>query len=338
MKTAEKDKYKFICFTNNGQELAERILRLLSGTREIVFFDDELDSFTRKNFSVSNVLVFIGAAGIAVRAIAPYISDKTTDPAVLVIDEKGCFVIPILSGHIGGAVKEAKKISGLIGATAVITTATDINGEFAVDVFAIDNDMFISDMEKAKEYTAKLLRDGKNYYGIDEEFSDYICVNDMPDNIEEDGGREGFIISPKKRKGGVLQLIPRCIVIGMGCRKDVPGDVLYEFCLEKLRENNIDPKAVKVLVSIDLKRDEKGMIDIADKLKVPFMTFTPDSLNAQKGSFKRSSFVKEVTGVDNVCERAVAAYGIKKLLVKKTSSKGMTFAAGIIDIKVTNKR
>ena len=143
MKQISLDKYKIICFTDKGQELMERLAEaLFPGTPKIESVDSVSD-WSRDNFESGNVLIFIGACGIAVRAIAPFIRDKKTDPAVLVMDEKGEFVIPILSGHLGGAVEAARKIALLTGARAVMTTATDTRGEFAVDVFAKENDLFI---------------------------------------------------------------------------------------------------------------------------------------------------------------------------------------------------
>lgn len=102
-------------------------------------------------------MLFVGAAGIAVRAIAPLVKDKLTDPAVLVMDEAGQFVIPILSGHVGGANELARLIAGLCQAVPVITTATDVNRVFAVDVFAAKNSLIIADREAARHVAMDLL-------------------------------------------------------------------------------------------------------------------------------------------------------------------------------------
>ena len=107
--------------------------------------------------------MFVGAAGIAVRLIAPWVQDKLKDPAVLVIDEQGRYAIPILSGHVGGCNELAEAAAQILGAEPVITTATDLRQAFAVDVFATENELVISDRELAKQISAAELRGEKNW-------------------------------------------------------------------------------------------------------------------------------------------------------------------------------
>ena len=133
--------------------------------------DMSLSQWTGTMFREQSAIVFVGAAGIAVRAIAPFIKDKMTDPPVVVVDEGGCFSIPILSGHVGGANALAERISGCIGAVPVITTATDVNGLFAVDVFAAANGLALTDREAARQVSARLLDGGK--VGFFHEFGDW---------------------------------------------------------------------------------------------------------------------------------------------------------------------
>lgn len=396
MAKAEFNNYKVISFTSRGKELAERVLFLVSGgefergcddsglgkgerykksfgrENAVVKGIDEgftLDGFVKENFHQGNVLIFIGAAGIAVRAIAPYIEDKTKDPAVIVIDEAGKNVIPLLSGHIGGGVREAKKISELLGANLVVTTASDVSGEFAVDVFASENGFAISDMKKAKKFTARLLEEKEAVYEVDAEIAgmppfdvdtgfanvirqsaggeSYCSDAKETDNAElDDSAKETdiekskacFTISFRKDKSesGVLNLIPKCIAVGVGCKKGTPYEKLRAFVEDKLSEHNLDKRAVKVLASADIKKEEEGLIRVAKELEAEFKVFSSDVLMAQEGEFTASEFVKSITGTDNVCERAVAACGCKKIIVTKESSDGMTFAAGVIECNVIN--
>ncbi len=342
MEITQVDKFKFICFTDAGRLLMEKIagclLKEVEDTDLQNLFIKETDSlkeWTSKVFISGNVLIFIGAMGIAVRAIAPYIKDKCSDPAVIVIDEKGYFVVPVLSGHIGGAVDYAKKIAGIIGGIPVITTATDVEELFAVDVFAKEKGMFISDMKKAKEFSAKILRQRTATYYVEEHFSKFLDLGKMPEEliqITDVDGKPDLIISPAKISGDVLQLIPRCIVIGIGCRKRTAAKKLYDFCEQCLDEAEFDIHSVKAVASIDIKADEPGIIELAGKLDAEFVTYSSETLMKQKGDFSSSDFVKAVTGADNICERAVMAYGCEKLLIKKRAQDGMTFSAGIIKL------
>lgn len=389
----EYEKYKIICFTEKGKELAKKLAILLitggkadsakenfggckeddiGGTKDCIDsegsehkLEESLDDFVKENFKAENVLVFIGAAGIAVRAIAPYIKDKTTDPAVIVIDEKGRNVIPVLSGHIGGGVNEARLIAMLLGAQPVLTTATDVENEFAVDVYAKAHDLVISDMKLAKEFTAGLLSKKKGYYFVDEGaeafagadigYENVVRVKDVSfwRDLEKAGESEEskngasfaddktnfFVISYRSDealselgiRGDFLKLIPKCIAVGMGCKKGTEGEALYSFCLDELKKAGIDHRAVETIASASIKKDEEGLKYVADKLDAYYVTFDADELMAQKGDFEASEFAKEITGCDNVCERAAAACGVSRILVHKTKGDGMTFAAGLMD-------
>ena len=137
--------------------------------------DSSLRDWTGRRFAQSDAIIFIGACGIAVRSIAPFVSSKKTDPAVVVIDEQGKFAISLLSGHIGGANELTEEISNLLHATPVITTATDINNKFAVDVFAKTNGCYISDMTMAKEISAALVNGNSVGFA-----SDFPWVGEIP--------------------------------------------------------------------------------------------------------------------------------------------------------------
>ncbi len=358
-----------VSFTDAGKALMDELCKKLAGAG--VFSEtanetadvsanasaegcEELSTWAEAHFQTGNVLVFIGACGIAVRTIAPLVTDKTKDPAVLVIDEKGNTVIPILSGHIGGGVEAADMIAELLHAKAIHTTASDVNGLFAVDVFASKKNLTINDLSLAKSFTANLLKTRRGICVIESEFTDAFpeLINDLPEEIslqnmpnhdrEKDTDLSEnlpkFILAPTTRCADTLQLIPKCIVAGMGCRKGKSIDELYAFMMASLAQANIDPAAVCAIATSDVKREEAGLIALAEKLGVPLVTFSAEELMAQTGDFDVSEFVEKVTGSDNVCERAVAAYGCKKMLVKKQAENGMTFAAGLVGAQTAKKK
>ena len=165
-----------ISFTGNGRRLERSLAHELEKEGHQVLqavkckeLESDKDAvkcsareWTGEQFRTRDVLIFIGAVQIAVRLIASFIGSKTTDPAVLVLDEKGQYCIPILSGHIGGANEMAERIAEMAGALPVITTATDIRGKWAIDVFARKNHLYIEDMQKAKQISAKILEEWEN--------------------------------------------------------------------------------------------------------------------------------------------------------------------------------
>ena len=319
-----------IAFTKNGGEVAKLLADKMNTDGYIISTHptDGLKTFsslhtvTKEGWEDYDALVFIGAAGIAVRAIAPYVDNKANDRAVVVVDEKGDFVIPILSGHIGGANELAKKIAAVTGGTAVITTATDINNKFSVDTFAVKNNLYIGDTKLIKEISSRVL-DGEKI-GL---YSDYELKN-IPDIFTENA-ETGMCISHENKKPFpiTLNLIPKNVVLGIGCKRNC--EKVEESVLEFLKSNNLDVNALSVVATIDIKKNEKGITDFCSKYSLPLMTFTADELGDTKGDFTPSEFVLKTVGVDNVCERAVCAAGAK-LTYKKTALNGTAIAAGTL--------
>ena len=328
-----------ISFTKAGFSLSQRIQKLLfqSGVPECEItvsyggkilkndfsLGDEVSSinmsnipisvWVEKNFKQGNALVFVSAAGIAVRSISPFVKSKETDPAVLVIDEKGRFVIPILSGHIGGANALARRLASFLDTQAVITTASDINNLPAIDEFAKKNNLSINDMNFAKNFTANLLKSS----GV---------------NSEANFQNIGFSISIYEKKD-ILNLIPKSLIMGIGLKKGKSSEELEKFILGTLKNYKIDYRSLGKITSINLKRDEKAILDFSEKHKLPFVCYTVEELNAIHQKVEGSEFVKKITGTDNICERSVFAAGAEKLLIPKTARNGMTLAVGIKNIE-----
>ena len=183
----EKNQVHILYFTHTGSAMAARLARELAREANVTYASGKgcCKEWTEEHFRKGNVLVYIGACGIAVRAIAPHIGSKETDPAVIVIDEKGENVIPILAGHLGGANEWARKIAECTKGKAVLTTATDVNGVFAVDLFAKDNGLLIGDPKKAGRFTASLLEEGKASVVIPRKYADLIQLKgEIPGELE----------------------------------------------------------------------------------------------------------------------------------------------------------
>ena len=321
-------KIAVIAFTRAGAERAEVLVKSLGAdgflprryrVENLTCFD-ALSDITAALWEKYGALVFLGACGIAVRAIAPYIEDKARDRAVLVMDEKGKFCVPILSGHLGGANALARKIADITGAQAVITTATDINGAFAVDVFAAANHLHIRDTKLIKEISSRVLRGEK--IGL---VSDFELLN-VPDCFAKNA-EAGICISAEDKKPFevTLNLVPKTVVVGIGCKRNAQN--VTETVEEFLRENGVNTDMLCAAATVDVKKNERGILDFCERYSLPLLTFTADELNAARGEFGASDFVKKTVGTDNVCERAVCAAGAK-ITVGKTVKNKITLALG----------
>ena len=286
-----------------------------------------LDEFTRRAFQEEDGLIFVGAAGIAVRAVAPYVRDKTKDPAVVVVDELGRFAIPILSGHIGGANELARMAASILGAVPVITTATDLHQAFAVDVFASKNGLAIESMEEAKRISSAVL-DGEKI-GF---FSDFFVEGTAPAALTpgEWQNHNVYITWSQERlpsgaqeswAGGrkLLRLFPRTACLGMGCRRGIPPEAAEAAAKAALLGSGLSRMALGALATIELKRDEAALRGLAEQWGLDFCTFSASELGRAQGTFEESEFVRRTAGVGNVCERA-AVLGLRRMVEKQSDS------------------
>ena len=329
-----------LAFSDGGRRLSGRIYAELAEqrgeigagvqSRSVNAYDPDRetsDDFVKRHFRSGDALVFIGAAGIAVRKTAPYIRSKDEDPAVVVIDEKGRFVIPILSGHIGGANDLARDLAAITGGEAVITTGTDVNGLFAVDVWAAANNCSIPDIKKIKDISGAILR--RDAVGFDPgEFSitgdvpreltvkdrgEQTCGSDRPENgicVSLSGDRAEY--------ANTLNLVPRIITLGAGCRRGTGSEAFEAFILKGLDDAHISVRAVKAVATVELKKDEKCLNDFCRKYSIELRTYTADELMAAEGDFHHSDFVEKTTGADNICERAACADGSRLIEARRT--------------------
>lgn len=353
-------------YSNKACETAERVAAALESIDEKKCYTTE--KYLRSGFSVigegcgsprefygkcfeeCSALISVGSCGIAVRHIAPFVKDKTKDPAVIVIDEMGKYVIPILSGHIGGANRLAIELAQKLGAEAVITTATDINGRFSVDTWAAENGYAIDSMKTAKAVSAEILeRDVEIFI---EETLMQKSVLAMPGKEKNIELPAGLVLSERgegnRHKSGIgiyvgyktsnpfdktLHLIPKVLSVGLGCRKDMPKEKIADAVSRVFAENDLDMRAIGSIASIDIKKDEKGILGFCEDIGIEPKFFSAAELETVTGEFSPSDFVKSVTGVDNVCERA-AKIEADRIIVKKTAFDGVTVAVGLKEIEV----
>lgn len=319
-------KIAMIAFSDKGMELSFKLTGFIE--EEVVIFDKtkaSLKEWLKDVFYSCKAIIFICAVGIAVRLVADLLVSKERDPAVVVIDEMENFVIPILSGHIGGSNALALKLAKNLNSTPVITTATDLHNKFAVDVWSTTYNCAIEDINKIKVISSKILKDEKIAFE-----SDFDGVGDLPKELYfSKSGDAGICISldiNKKPFLETLKVMPKILTIGIGCRKGILFEDLESFILKIFKDNNISLKAVKYVASIELKKNEPCIIEFAKKYKVDFITFTSEQLNSVVGNFTKSAFVESITGVDNICERSAVLSSKGDILVGKVACNGITVA------------
>ncbi|MDO4260792.1 MAG: cobalt-precorrin 5A hydrolase [Eubacteriales bacterium] len=340
-----------ICFTEHGGTLARTLCEGLRARgiacrawikkrgavppEGVELLNGTLSGWTKEHFASEDALIFIGAAGIAVRSIAPYIRSKKTDPAVVVTDERGEHAISLLSGHIGGANALTLLTAEILGARPVVTTATDLNGRFAVDAFAARRDLYMDSMETAKAIAAALV-EGRQV-GMRSAFP---VFGPAPEELDTTGEQPlGFVVDVRRSRPfrETLHLVPKATVLGVGCRRGADAQQILSFIERTLSEAGIFPESVCRIASIDLKKDEAGLLRAAEHFGVPLVTYTAEELAAVEAGdgLEESEFVRSVTGVGNVCGRAaLKSAGAQKLLIPKTAGGGVTVAAAVTDYTV----
>lgn len=261
--------------TQHGVDIANNIDRSLDGCA--VFIKgrdfDKLRDAVDDNFNKFDALIFITATGIAVRMIAPHIVSKLSDPAVLVIDELGRHVISLLSGHVGGANDLALKVAEIIKSEPVITTATDVNNKFAIDSIAAKLGLMPEPKEAIKVINSAILN-GEPVY---------VTAGDT-----------------------VLNLTPMKLIAGIGCRRGTSKELIEAAVIEACKKISQPLARIDLLASVDIKKDEDGLIEFAKSIDREIKFFDVETLQRtiERYNLSESAFVKKTIGVGNICEAA----------------------------------
>ena len=332
-----------IPISDSSRVLAERILASYPEAKILPF-----GSFSKEVFHESSSLVFIGAMGICVRSIAPFAEDKHTDPAVVCIDSTGKYVIPVLSGHIGGANDLSKELANLLGAEAIITTQSDNTNLWPLDtlgkkydwtLIAKDSNAAISTFVNGKP-TALLLdiRDKGTDY-LERTAPPHVSIFYSFEAIPQQDYELLMIVSPQQYDTSIptITYIPKVLHLGMGCRKDMQGDptVVYEHIKDVLRDKRLYSEALADVNTIDLKKCEPVLTLLAyGVMECPFHTYTSEELKDIPVP-NPSEKVLEVTESPSVSEASAiyAAHGGPLLVEKQKADLGKgneyTFAVAL---------
>lgn len=273
-------------------------------------------------------IVFISATGIATRLIAPYIEHKTKDPAIIVIDDLGRYVISLLSGHLGGANEIASYISKEIDGLPIITTASDGRGFQSIDIFARDNDYHMENMKSITRLTSMMV-DGKKigFYSEDRPTLDYPSL-EILESLDDVSDISGIIIVSSERLITDIphtNLVPKNINVGIGCRKGMEGERIITAIEEVLSGLNISNKAIKSIGTVEVKKDEQGIIDAARHYNCQLKIFTIEDIMKVEDRFEKSQFVKDTIGVYSVSEPCAYLLG-GEFISMKTKHNGITIS------------
>ena len=315
-------KIAILTLTGGGNLLAEQISAQLADCR-VFFCRQSLASTLNQVWPEYDSLVFIMAAGIVVRAIQPYLRDKQTDPAVLVCDEKGNFVVSLLSGHMGGANELARLLAKISGGQAVITTASDVLNHTPIDLWAGDMGLFVRNRKKLTKAMGRLVNDGMVSL-----YSDF-DLPEIPDDFKPAGSPDtaDLVITCKTDlavRGLVLH--PKALVAGIGCNRGATEQQISEALSQTCAANNIALESIRNLASADAKKDEQGLIDFGRSQGYEIDFFAPDQLNSVKNITVSPAAMKAL-GVQGVAEpAAILSAKSPKLIIRKTKWTDVTIA------------
>lgn len=326
-----------------GRFLADRLdgdlflSRGLISEDDTIIFDSLLET-VRAVFNDYGNHVFITAAGIAVRAIAPCIRSKDRDPAVVVLDQRGKNCVSLLSGHLGRANELARRVASLTGGRAVISTATDTEGLPSIDIVAMEKGMAISNLNALKVVNGAILRgdplqifDPRDRLGFRSDPPKGVSLEYRTSETDWTHGRPGIWVDWRTTtppQGGLL-LHPGCLVAGVGCNKGTGADEIMELIRGTLLREGISVHSLRALATIDMKKDEIGLQRAAEGLGVPMLFFSPEEIETVNVPHP-SLTVKRHMGVESVCE-ATALLGVGKgdLIIPKLKSRNVTLALAL---------
>ncbi len=323
-------KIAYFALTAEGHSTAQRIQKKLGG---IIESKEAFAETVAADFHMYDALVFIMAAGIVVRTIAPLLRSKAEDPAVIVLDQRGQFVISLLSGHLGGANRLTEQIAAAIHAVPIITTATDIQGVIAFDEFAKQNHLAIENLPALKHISSALLQ-GETIQLLTDCSVDTTCmppqviISDQPDR------KFRVIVSDRLHReweagaAYTLFLRPKNLTIGIGCKKAVSFSHLEQFFLHFLEQHQLSLHSVAAIATIARKAKEPAILELCKKYQIPMIIVSDTEIQSCNHHFEVSPFVQQVTGLPSVAQAcSYLASGCGEELTGKIKFSGVTLAA-----------
>ncbi|WP_071397020.1 cobalt-precorrin 5A hydrolase [Bacillus tuaregi] len=354
--------YALVAITKHGVELSRRLHKLFAqsdlyymskfekGDEEakgIQLFSGSVRLLLPTLFQQYKGIIMIISLGAVVRMIAPILQDKNTDPGVVVIDDRGENVISVLSGHLGGANELTHQVAAALDAKPIITTASDVQKTIPVDLFGAQFGWVWDSPEKLtpvsasvvnEEHVAVVQESGEpDWWLYDTPIPKNIVIYSSIEEAIEAKPNAALVVThrllPREEEVLVENGIvfrPKTVVIGMGCNRGTSVEEIESVIQETLIELDISIKSVKALCTIDLKKDETGLLEIVEKYGWEFIYYSPEELN-MAGIEAPSETVYKYTGAYGVSEPAVRIYtGAEKLELVKRKSGNVTISVGVM--------
>jgi cobalt-precorrin 5A hydrolase len=358
----QKGRYAVVAITKHGVEIARKLgssfqnsdvyymNKHAKGDEErlgIQTFEGSVRLLFPALFPVYQGIIIIISLGAVVRMIAPLLQDKKTDPAVVVIDDKGENVISVLSGHLGGANELTREVAASLGARPIITTASDVQQTIPVDLFGKRFGWVWESEEKLTPVSAAVVNEEpvaivqesgeREWWDYSRPLPEHFTIYSSVDEALEGTHSAALVIShrvlarqeERVLDNGVLYR-PKVLVLGIGCNRGTTAEEIEEVICETLAELNFSKKSVKGIATIDLKKDEQGLLEVVEKYGWEFVYYPPNELNSI-GIQSPSDTVYKYTGAYGVSEPAALLYsGADKLELVKKKSGNVTISVAVI--------
>ncbi len=322
--------FKGACLFVPDKEKAELQNKCAKPIRMVRF--SKLKAELTDQFNRYKAHIFIFSTGISVRMIAPLLKGKTIDPAVVVVDESGLNAISLISGHLGGANELAGKVGQAIGASPVITTATDLSNLPSIDMIAKDARVYIENPNAIKHVNMKFLKGEKiSVYDPMEIVLPRIpgsFIKTTPNDLADYDVLCTWKAAKVPRETLILR--PRVLSIGVGCNRNTPAEDILDFLIVIFKKHRLNLDAILTIATTVVKADEEGILALGETLNRPIKFYERDQLNSVESIENPSAMAEKYLGVKSVCE-AAAILGAQRgnLILPKQKTKDVTLAVAI---------
>lgn len=310
-----------------------------------IIYDKLLSKVIPEIFHGYDSIVFVVSLGAVVRMIAPCLKDKHVDPAVVVVDDAAKFAVSVLSGHVGGANEFTERVARILGATPVITTASDVGRTIPVDILGRELGWSLEAEENVTAVSAHVVNEEpiafiqetgeKNWWTRGTPLPKSIRIFASLDEVTDRSAFKAFLVVtdraraalPGDIQGRLVLYRPRSLAVGLGCNRGTPCDEVLDAVRTTFDEHGLAMASARNFATTQVKADEAGFLEIAKRLDRPFAYFTKEELSSFDALPNPSEVVKKFVGSPGVAEpAAMLSAGVAELIVPKRKFPNVTVA------------